>query len=274
MTTYVTAIPAAELFADDTYQRPLDGPRSKKIAAAWDPRLAGIIEVSDRGDHTAPRYAVVDGRHRWAAAQHAGIGVLVANVHSGLSVADEAALFDRLNRERRRITTVDHWNARKAAGDADVAAIEKTVASLGLVIDMAARNGHVRCTSTLEKLYAIGGADLVKRSLQTVLDVWGRDLAGFDAPIVHGIGLTLHYLQPDLDLARMVEALIEILPRQLKSKAFGLRDMTTGTLPKLVAISIVTLYNQRPGRKILVSAGTFGGTARNAHSAPAVEVAR
>ena len=42
--------------------------------------------------------------------------------------------------------------------------------------------------------------------------------------------------------------------------------MTTGSTAKLVAITIMAGYNKRPGRKILVSARTFGGTSRNAHS--------
>lgn len=263
---YVTAVDVADVFADPTYQRPLDSARARKIADTWDRRLAGILEVSDRGDTTTPRYAVVDGQHRWAAAQHAGIAFMVANVHTGLSVADEVKLFDRLNRERRRITTWDHWHARKAADDPDVRAIEAAVAAVGLAVDTAARAGHVRCTSTLEKLHALGGPDLVKRTLQLIVDVWGRDLIGFDAPIVGGLGLILHYLAADLDLIRLTEALLEVVPRQLKSKAIGLRDMTTGTMPKLVAIAVMTLYNNRPGRKILVSTRTFGGTARNAHS--------
>lgn len=263
---YVTAVDVADVFADPTYQRPLDAARARKIAEAWDRRLAGILEVSDRGDTTTPRYAVVDGQHRWAAAQHAGIGVMVANVHTGLTLADEAKLFDRLNRERRRITTWDHWNARKAAGDPDVASIETAVTAVGLVVDTAPKAGHVRCTATLEKLHTLGGPDLVKRTLQLIVDVWGRDLIGFDAPIVGGLGLILHYLAADLDLIRLTEALLEVVPRQLKSKAIGLRDMTTGTMPKLVAIAVMTLYNNRPGRKILVSTRTFGGTARNAHS--------
>ena len=263
---YVTAVDVADVFADTAYQRPLDGARARKIAEAWDRRLAGILEVSDRGETTTPRYAVVDGQHRWAAAQHAGIGVMVANVHTGLTLSDEAKLFDRLNRERRRITTWDHWHARKAAADPDVQAIETAVTAAGLIVDTAPKSGHVRCTATLEKLHTLGGPDLVKRTLQLIVDVWGRDLIGFDAPIVGGLGLILHYLSADLDLIRLTEALLEVVPRQLKSKAIGLRDMTTGTMPKLVAIAVMTLYNNRPGRKILVSTRTFGGTARNAHS--------
>jgi len=263
---YVTAVDVTDVFTDATYQRPLDEARARNIAQAWDRRLAGILEVSDRGETTMPRYAVIDGQHRWAAAQHAGIGVMVANVHTGLTVADEAKLFDRLNRERRRITTWDHWHARKAAGDPDVTAIETAVAAAGLVIDTSPKSGHVRCTAALEKLHTLGGPDLVKQTLQLIVDVWGRDLIGFDAHIVGGLGLILHYLAADLDLIRLTEALLDVVPRQLKSKATGLRDITTGAMPKLVAIAVMTLYNNRPGRKILVSTRTFGGTARNAHS--------
>ena len=267
---YVTPIDVADMFADPAYQRPLDASRARKVADGWEPRLAGIVEVSDRGADASPRYAVIDGQHRWAAADYAQIGVLVANVHTGLTLADEARLFDRLNRERRRITTWDHWHARHAAGDPDVIAIEKVVADLGLAINMSPTTGNVRCTATLEKLQQLGGTDLVRNTLDLILGLWGRDLTAYDAPIVHGIGLCLHYLAADLDTARLCESLIDVLPRQVKTRAIGLRDITTGTMPKLVAIAVVTLYNQRPGRKILVSTRTFGGTARNAHSTPAL----
>lgn len=47
----------------------VDTARARNMAKTWDRRLAGILEVSDRGEHATPRFAVVDGQHRWAAAQ-------------------------------------------------------------------------------------------------------------------------------------------------------------------------------------------------------------
>lgn len=67
--TYVTALSVEDIFADFTYQRELDTGRARTMAESWDRRLAGILEVSDRGEDVAPRYAIVDGQHRWAAAQ-------------------------------------------------------------------------------------------------------------------------------------------------------------------------------------------------------------
>lgn len=268
---YVTPVNVVDVFADDTYQRPLDPGRARKMGESWERRLAGIIEVSDRGETSNPRYAVIDGQHRWAAAERAGIDVLVANVHTGLTVADEAKLFDRLNRERRRITTWDHWHARRAAGDPDVTTIEKAVTAAGLTIDPAPKAGNVRCTATLEKLYALDGPDLVTASLNVAQQAWGRDVAGFDAPIVHGLGLVLFHLRDELEPARLIEALLEVRPQNLKAAATNLRNMTTGSTAKLVAITVVTGYNRRPGRKILVSARTFGGASRNAHSVRAAK---
>lgn len=267
---YVTALQVGEIFADHTYQRPVDQPRARKMAREWDRRLAGILEVSDRGPDSTPRYAVIDGQHRWAAAALLDLPpALVANVHSGLTVQDEARLFDRLNRERRRITTWDHWHARKGAGDPDVHRIERAVQKLDLVIDSAPKDGHIRCTSTLEKLVKLGGVALIGDTLGVIHSAYGRRLDAYDAPIVHGLGLVLHYIPShDLDRERLFHVLLDVMPRQLKTQALALRDsgVTTGTQPVLVAIAIIGLYNKKPGRKILVSNRTFGGGSVNAHS--------
>jgi hypothetical protein len=231
--------------------------------------MAGIVEVSDRGTEHQPRYAVIDGQHRVAAA---GIleqpPVLVANVHSGLTIAQEAGLFDKLNRQRRAPTTWDHFVARRTAGDSTVLGIEKAVTAVGLRIDPAPKDGNVRCTSTLEKLAALGGPKLVEETLRLVNDCWGRRLDAYDAPIVHGLGLVLHYLNEPIDRARLWESMLDVMPRQLKTQALSLREMTHGSQAKLVALAAMTLYNRRPGKKIPVSTHTFGSTARNAHSAP------
>lgn len=269
---YVTAVTVDEVFADPTYQRDLDNTRARKMAATWDRRLAGILEVSDRGEQHQRRFAVIDGQHRWAAAQLLDPPpTLVANVHSGLSVADEAELFDRLNRERRRLTGWDHWKARLAAGEPTAHQIAATVTKHGLTVESAPKDGHVRAVAAMEKLVTLGGTPLLSDTLQLLLDVWGRRQDAYDAPILTGVGLVLHHLHEPLDMERLYNSLLDIMPRQLKTQALALRDMTTGAQPVLVAIAIMSLYNRRPGRKILVSNRTFGGGARNNRSVEPVK---
>ncbi len=106
----------------------------------------------------------------------------------------------------------------------------------------------------------------MEETLRLVNDSWGRRLDAYDAPIVHGLGLVLHYLNEPIDRARLWECMLGVMPRHLKTQALSLRDMTHGSQAKLVALAAMTLYNQRPGKKIPVSTNTFGPTARNAHS--------
>lgn len=268
---YVTAVTVDEIFADETYQRPIDPGRAKTMAKTWDRRLAGILELSDRGIRAKRRFAVIDGQHRWAAAQQLDPPpTLVANVHSGLSIADEAQLFDKLNRARKSTNSWDHWRARRAADDPDVLAIEGVANKHELTVSLSPADGCIACISAMEKVVKIGGIRLLDETLGLISEVWGARRDALDAPIVQGLGLVLHHLAEPIDLDRLGECLIEVLPRQLKAQAVMLRDITTGALPVLTAIAIMSLYNKKPGRRILVSNRTFGGGSRNARSAPAV----
>jgi hypothetical protein len=226
---YIDAVHADELFVDQSYQRPVDMGRARKLAAAWDRRLGRVIEFSDRGQGQHPRYAVIDGQHRWEAARRRDPqALLVASIHEKLSVADEARLFDRLNRERRRPSTWDHRHARKGSGDPEVLAIEQVVSDLGLRIDAAPREGNMRCTATLERLAALGGVELVRETLQLIVGLWDLRLDAFDAPIVYSIGLIQHHLRDRIDAERLADALLGVIPLALRTHAAALGETVTG----------------------------------------------
>lgn len=264
---YVTALAVSEIFADPTYQRILDVRRARKMAREWDKRLAGILEVSDRGEDAQPRYAVLDGQHRWGAAKClADPPMLVANVHTGLTVEDEAKLFDRLNRQRKQVNVFEHYKARLAAGDWLIGRVQGVIDKHGLRVDPAPHEACVGCVGTLERVADIDDA-LLDETFGLIIDIWGKRRDGFDAPIVHGLALILHHLRDQLDMARLVDALIDVLPRQLKTQAVALREMQPGTLPVLTALTIMGLYNRKPGRKISVSRSSFPGANRGAHKA-------
>lgn len=256
---YVMALRVDELFVDSTYQRDADRNAVKRMVAEWDPRLAGIVEVSDRGETASPRYAVIDGQHRWAAAALLEPQpVLVANVHTGLTVAEEAQLFDRLNRSRKKINHFEHYKARLAAGDWIIGRIQTVLDKHGLKVDPAPKDGCVGCVGALEKVADIDDA-LLDETLELIGSIWGKRRDSLDAPIIHGIALILHYLRDELDIERLVDALLDVLPRQLKTQAVALREMQSGTLPVLTATVIVGIYNKKAGPKIQVGRGTFRG---------------
>ncbi|WP_433734901.1 DUF6551 family protein (plasmid) [Nocardia sp. CA-129566] len=249
---YIAAIPIIEMFSDAAYQRELDRARAKKIAREWDPRLVGVVEVSDRGPRCPQgRYALINGQHRWAAAGLRDPNtVLVANVHTGLSVTQEATLFHEIDSKTKNLSTWDKWRSRRAAMDPAVLDIEDTVAAAGLSIDMAPKDGHIRCIATLERIHRMGGTRLLGNTLQTIVNVWGRRLDSVDAPIVMGLALILHTYTDTLDHRRLGEVLIEMVPRQIKARAQALREVETGQIGKLAAKYMVTTYNNGFSRKL------------------------
>lgn len=267
---YVYAVHVDAMFVDTTYQRDPDADpnRVKKMAKEWDRRLAGIIEVSDRGEHVNPRYAIIDGGHRWAAARLLpDPPLLVANVHETLTVADEARLFDKLNRERKRTNVFDHYRARLASGDWTITQVNRILTKHSLKADPAPREGYVGCLGTLEKVAQIDDA-LLDEVLELIIGIWGRRRDAFDAPIIHGLALILNHLRDEIDLERLVDALLDVMPRHLSTQAVALRDLQSGTLPVLTAIVIIGMYNKKPGRKLDVTPKTFGGVGRGGNNQP------
>ncbi|MCV7424376.1 hypothetical protein H7K45_27905 [Mycobacterium yunnanensis] len=263
---YIAAIRVDEMFADLSYQRDVDTPeeraRIRKMHAQWSPRLLGVLEVSDRGEEsTGPRYAIVDGHHRWSAAcMFDNPPALVANVHTGLTVADEAALFDKLNRERKSTNTWDHWRARRAAADPFVASVEATAARVGLTVAQQAKDGNVRCIGALEKVAKSGpGLPLLKDTLQVLHDTWGKQFDAYDAPLVSGMAMLLNAFDDDrVQWDRLVDGLIDLPPRRVKYVAQMKRDTTSGSLAKLVGLTMLERYNQVAQGGRLTVPPTFG----------------
>lgn len=248
--TFVTSLTAGQIFADPAYQRPLDDLRVQRMAEAFDVSLLGIIDVSQREDG---RYAVIDGQHRWAVIReiHGPSGAVVCNVHRGLSVEQEAALFFEIDRSRRNLTGWDRWWARRGAGDASVRAIEEVVESHGLQISAATRDGILRATKAAEDVVALGGTELLDNTLELLIKGWGRAADALDGALLHGLALVIHHydLATEVDAVRLVTALQDIAPRQVKARATQLREAHKGILPRLVAAVVIDRYNAQPGRK-------------------------
>ncbi|MCZ1075065.1 DUF6551 family protein [Rhodococcus sp. A5(2022)] len=248
--TYIDVIPVGAMFADPTYQRELDHRRAERMARDWNRRLVGVLEVSDRGEDTAPRYAIINGQHRWAAARTVDADMqLAATVHTGLTPEGEAKLFFDIDAKTRQLTTWDRWHARSAAGDATVTAIERIAAECGLAVTQDPGPKNLQCCAALERIWNRSAPEVLADTLVLVLDVWPGDESAKKAVVIEGIALVLDKYALDLDSRRLADAMSDITPRQLHARARDLQDSgTKGTFPMLIARVLVTAYNRRPGR--------------------------
>ena len=249
--SYIAVLKASELGVDHSYQRPLDEPRVRRMAAAWDSRMVGAIDVSDRGPTERPRYAVINGQHRAAAAARVspegGDVRLACTVHEGLDVAAEAALMYELDRTTKKLSGFDQWRARRGAGDPAVVRVETIVAKHGLRIDPAPSDGCMRSYGTAEKLLSLGGDGLLDSSLAVLRAAYGDAPTAYQAPLLMGVGQLLHRTGEHLNVDRLRRALSATRPEQLRSTATALREVEGGPLHELMSRAIAGQYNRTPG---------------------------
>jgi len=113
-------VPLGAMFSAP-YERPLSQPKVDRILKAWDLRAVGVLYLSERvtpgsEDHA---FAILDGRHRQAAAEQHGVASLPALIYQGLTYADEATLYVAFATVNRQ-TALDRFRARVEAGDPTV----------------------------------------------------------------------------------------------------------------------------------------------------------
>jgi hypothetical protein len=248
---YVLALRARELFADPAYQRDAEAKRVARMAAEFDQRLVGVLEVSKRPDS---RFAILDGQHRHAAVlQVQGAdALLVCQVYEGLTEQDEARLFREINARRKALNFWDRWKSRRASGDERVLAIEEVLASHGLQVHPSAVDGNISATAALEVIVdQIGELWLLDSVVVVLLAAFGRRREAFDSVIMAGLAFVLAAYPPDeLDRDRLVRQLSELPVRQLRAKAAAMREMHRGRQSRLCAAVIVEQYNRGRGPKV------------------------
>ena len=120
------SVPVAVIKLDPKYQR--DTKQSWiQAAGAYDPKLATTVVLSSR----AGGPYCIDGGHRIAVARASGVTAVNAFVIDGLSQADEARLFVRLQRMRTALTSFALFRAEEAAGDPETLAMIRIVNNAG-----------------------------------------------------------------------------------------------------------------------------------------------
>ncbi len=238
------------LFVDSAYQRPLTS-FSHKIEANFDPALVGTLVVSERteGD-LAGYYAIVDGQTRAAAiaslAQRDEARCTVpCLVYRGLTQADEARLFARLQKERRGVSSYHRFRADLVAGEPEAVAIEAIATRVGYEIGEGSNaNGKLSAVAALENVHR-RGPDILQRTLTISRQAWGADFIP-PGDFLRGLGLVLK--RRDIDDDRMAKRLATVTVESISRRASALREGIGrgGSSSGFLADAIEATYGARP----------------------------
>ena len=245
-------LPLSSLTVDPTVQRSLDEGRAARMAENFDPRLLGVPVVSRRKDGTVH---VVDGQHRCVAARLAGYGdaKIECKVHEGLSLADEAALFNGLNTFKAP-SAFDRFLVRRVEGDPIVLGIDAILMEFGWTPTIGTHDGAFSAVTAAEKVYTgFGtsakdfGPENLRAVVGTATEAWGRKSSALNGFLVQGLGLFFARYGTGIDKPALVKRLAQYPggPDNYLGKARGIRDFRGGTLPRCVAELTTDLYNKK-----------------------------
>lgn len=241
-----------QLTVDIDVQRALNTKRVQAMADDFREHALGVVTVSHRDDDS---YVIVDGQHRWAAAEKAGYDDLLCTVYEGLSKQDEAALFRVLN-NTKIVNALDRFRVRVVEGEPDATAINGILKKEGWRVPTApasSQSGLINSVGALEFVYGGSGIRpgtkqpvILAQTIQVITAAWGYGADGMRAAIVRGIGSFLTRFEAQVDLAKVVRMLNGYTGGPLRFEADGklLREMHKSSASDSLAAIMVNLYNK------------------------------
>lgn len=195
-----------DVITDHRAQRALDNRRVSGMANDFREESFGIPAVSARADGT---FAVIDGQHRFAALREMGRGGagVMCQVYTGLTLAEEAAMFRHLN-DSKQLTAADVFRIAVTEEDPVAVAAEKALRLWGWTMDPKRKNS-LGALSTLAYLWELN-PEATNLTMRVLAQAWGPTRISGQATALKGIFALLtryKHVKPALDHDRLIVAL-------------------------------------------------------------------
>lgn len=200
-------IPLSLLTVHPTVQRERRG-HEKKIAAQWDKRKAGAILVSYRDGYLY----IIDGQHRYWAAQLAGENSIACQVYEGLTEADEAMIFGKQDEIKVRLRTVEKLSALYKGGDSATVTLKEICDKYNIVLlpqdpDERPILRGIRVTITALRLHGREGLEWIFETIRK--SGWHMVNGAYSEPMIGALRSVYANHRHDLD--RTQERLVKML---------------------------------------------------------------
>jgi len=219
-------------------------------------RQKKVQKIVDNFDHRKVRpvlvskvrnvYHVIDGQHTIAAhVQLFGPDVqMLCTIFTGMTYAEEAALFASLDEQNTKLNAMDQFNADLEGQVAEAVAINDVVTSLGLQISNHNAGNVVGAIVELRKVHR--KYNNVLRVLTVMKSAWGGldSRAAYTGRLICGVATFLGRF-PEADDTRLVSVLKREDPVLLSSVIHGTFKMERGDIGKIGAKHIRVKYNRK-----------------------------
>jgi hypothetical protein len=232
-----------ELLVDPKIQRAVQTARVAKMAADFDPNALGVLTTSYRQPGVIH---IVDGQHRYRAAEMVEYkGEIITTEYSGLTAAEEAALFRKLN-TTQKVSPIDQFLVACVEGREQAVRLAKVIADNGWTLHHAGgrtRLSAIRALERADNLDQIAAA----RALNVLTTAFGHEGAAVHGNLIEGLTKVLARYGDAVQLEDMAKKLAAFpgSAEGLLGHARGQAVIRNGNLSNGVARVIVGIYNNR-----------------------------
>jgi len=248
--TETRRVAVSTLNIDPAIQRQLDRRRVERIANDLNVDAIGVITVSQREGGSL---FVVDGMHRVEALKLAGgEGESVdARVFTGLTIAEEAGLFIRLN-TMKTPQAFDLFKARIVEEEPVAVAIRDMLAEHGWRLSSNGKKGDFVAVAAIERVYRLD-PEIASQVISVITRLWGSDPDGVDGRIVEGFGALFNRYRAALNADELVTRVSREIgnPGKLLGLGRDYRAIHGKTLTRSIASVLLDRYNKNRKTKAL-----------------------
>ena len=247
-------IKLSQLYIPSEYQRSIKSSSSLKNIGHIKQNFSwadfGVLIVCELEKAKPAQYAIIDGQHRFRAAEQiTGIPELPCSVLSGRDAKEQARAFIAINRNRIRLHALAEHHAALIAGDDVAICVEDIIKKAKITIaafPMATSELPPRCTQAIATLYKMVGNYSEKQILYS-LNILTEAFAGVNGALrASMIKVMAEWSKrhPDSDREVMLEALRKINIDELERNARAARALDGRGIPQVLMDFIEKKYNQ------------------------------
>lgn len=243
----VVRIQAQALRIHPLAQRDVLPSKEKKLMAELDLDAIGVLHAVQYPINGELATWVIDGQHRQRVLVAHGLGDWQVDVKIHLDVTDDehaSALFLKLN-DRSAVCPFDKFRNEVTSGNETACGVLSEVNSRGIEVAKEPGDGKVRCVMAMKRVYDLDAGIALGSTMDTVIAAWGKTEAAMDGKILEGIGIVYAAYGDAINRAALAKKLAKFPggASGLLGRARGLKDLRQASVPRLVAESVIDLYN-------------------------------
>ena len=214
----IRTLSTSQLTSGLPYQRPVEQKDVDKIIREWNGREITPVVVSFRDG----KFNVVDGQHHIEAMRQKAGGrdvIVPCIIHTGMTYEQEAELYARLDRDKKRLTLRQYIKAVVEAGsDANIMEVKRLTEEVGFIWALGEPTGEpfeIAPIRALINAHRLLGSEGFSRMLTLMAGAWRGMPNSLKASMLSGMALFLKTYEAELNDWTFIRRMSIVSPEEI-----------------------------------------------------------